>query len=115
MSQTEIHPDFKTRQWCMDIINSPMNKEIPWPSRPTEPPADHSCSFVARTLNTTTGIRAAHTFWRPNNNNEQTEADQVLLLVSLGDGMNYYSQMLHGGMVAGLMDGMFFLFSVGTF
>ncbi|KAF2643080.1 hypothetical protein P280DRAFT_357775, partial [Massarina eburnea CBS 473.64] len=96
---------FQSKEWCMRIINSRSTETIPWPSRPGTVLPDHPCSLFAQTLNTSTGIRAVHVLWEDHPENETT--GQALLLVSIGDSMNYYPKTLHGGMVAALADGMY--------
>lgn len=112
MPSVEIHPDFAAHPWCLDIVNSSFNKAIAWPSRPANNPADNPCSLFGNTLNTVTGIRAAHSLWH--SYPEEEPSGQALLLVSMGDGMNYYSGTLHGGMVAALLDGTSYLLIART-
>ncbi|KAF2474423.1 uncharacterized protein BDR25DRAFT_311740 [Lindgomyces ingoldianus] len=102
MSQSLIHQDFQSQDWCTQLIHSPSIETIPWPSRPNPLPEDHPCSLFAQTLNTDTGIRAGHAMWKSDSRGE--DVGQALLLVSLGTGMNYYPETLHGGMCAGLID-----------
>jgi len=104
-----IHPDFASRPWCYDIINSLWAGTLPWPSRPTPTPPGHPCSFFSQTVNTPTGVIAGHALWKLpsgqlyDSDPHSTEGEAVLL-VSLGTGLDYFPQTLHGGMVAALID-----------
>ena len=106
MSQSEIHPDFKS-DWCVAIINSPSTETIPWPTLPetNTTSADRPFSLFAQTLNTPSGVRASHALWDTRGPAGSRESGQALLLISLGGGMNYFPNTLHGGMVAALIDG----------
>ncbi|KAF1954281.1 hypothetical protein CC80DRAFT_476013 [Byssothecium circinans] len=102
MTQLEVHPDFQSRPWCMAIIQSPSTESIPWPSRPAKAPADHSYSLFSRTLHTPSTIPSGYAMWEADPEGGKT--GQALLLVSMGDDVNYYPNTLHGGIVAALID-----------
>ncbi|KAF2790585.1 hypothetical protein K505DRAFT_327477 [Melanomma pulvis-pyrius CBS 109.77] len=102
MAYSVIHPDFQSEQWCMQLIQSASTVAIPWPSRPHPAPGDHPCSLFAQTLNTPTGVRAGYAMWK--RNPQEDCIGEACLLVSMGTGMNYYPETLHGGMCAALID-----------
>jgi hypothetical protein len=93
--------------WCQTLINSPSTETIPWPTLPDANTTSTSLPFslFTQTLNTPATIRASHALWDSHGPVEFSESGQAMLLVSLGGGMNYFPNTLHGGMVAALIDG----------
>jgi acyl-coenzyme A thioesterase PaaI-like protein len=123
MTDSSIHEDFRSSAWCMKLIDDPAYSPIPWPTRPLSRPPDHPCSLFAETLNSTSTVRGAFALWlepspgssalggtEPGKDNSAPDdlpdpaVGQAVFLVSLGNGMNYHHNTLHGGIISALMD-----------
>lgn len=92
---------FKSIPWCLEIINQPDAVVTATVSRqPKQLPADTLTAITLKTDDTIKACIAVHKQASPN----ASWVDEVRILVTLGEGMNGAPFMLHGGIVAMLMD-----------
>lgn len=88
--------------WAAALIND--KRWIPTPSSNRFPKSTGEDSFFAETLDTCRTIRTMLTL-RPTTEEDGDLAYKKLLVITdLGDGLNGYSQVLHGGFAATLLD-----------
>ncbi|KAJ9668112.1 hypothetical protein H2201_001918 [Coniosporium apollinis] len=88
--------------WCRALLSDPTWKTVPTSSR--TPKSSTEDSFFAETLQTPSTIRgclAQHTAADPTSDPPIRE---VRILLDLGDGVNGYPHIAHGGFVATLLD-----------
>jgi acyl-coenzyme A thioesterase PaaI-like protein len=101
---TMAEPDlahFKSIPWCSEIIAHPDFVVTPTISRQSKRlPAD---TLTATTLKTDDTIKACLTVYKQSSPGA-TWVDEVRSFMTLGEGMNGAPFMLHGGIVATLMD-----------
>jgi acyl-coenzyme A thioesterase PaaI-like protein len=99
-----IEPDqahFESKPWCSKIINDP--EFIITPTFSRQPKANTEDTLTAKTLKRNDAIRACLSVYkRPPPG--VTWIDEVRSLMTLGTGMNGGPFILHGGLVAVLID-----------
>lgn len=94
----EYISDFISQPWCRTLFLSPdlvirptLSREAPQPNK------DHCHSFFSSTLATATGLRAVLSF-------EERSTGNLLMLFSLGTGLNGPAGIIHGGLIMTLLD-----------
>lgn len=88
--------------WAAALIND--KRWTPTPSSNRVPKSTGEDAFFAETLDTNRTIRTMLTL-RPSKEEEGDLAyKELLVIVDLGDGLNGYPQVLHGGFAATLLD-----------
>ncbi|KAL2001818.1 hypothetical protein VTN02DRAFT_1161 [Thermoascus thermophilus] len=109
-------------RWCADLLADPSLQPVRASSR-VKRPSTTSCALIGETLNTENTFRAWQCFYRAgagassgrkneneNGNNSTTPppdadaADELLILFSLGTGMDGHAGVLHGGILAVMFD-----------
>lgn len=90
--------DFTAQPWCRVLLASPDLIEQQTLSRQSpQPNTNHSHSFFSGTLATANGIRAVLSF-------EEQSTGDLIMLFSLGTGLNGPEGIVHGGCVMTLLD-----------
>ena len=93
---------FSTIPWAAALINDPY-----WKPRDTSsrlPKASGEDSFIAETLRTDRTIRALLTLRPVKEDGDDLPCKEIVTILELGDGVNGYPQIVHGGMVATMLD-----------
>ncbi|KAL6706613.1 hypothetical protein ACN47E_005369 [Coniothyrium glycines] len=88
--------------WAAALINDPQWTPTGTSSR--KPKASHEDSFFAETLATDRTMRAVLTLRPKEAKNDDLVYWEVKTLVEVGDGINGYPRIAHGGFVATLLD-----------
>lgn len=101
--------------WCLQVLRDPTLQPIATPSR--LPKATTEDSFVAETLATDSTISAWQSFYkmhRPSESESESESDsngsdspvagELITLLALGRGMNGHVNIIHGGLLATILD-----------
>ncbi|KAH7088291.1 HotDog domain-containing protein [Paraphoma chrysanthemicola] len=88
--------------WAADLINDPKWTRTRTASR--LPKASGEDSFFAETLSTDRTIKAFLTLKPTEEVNDDFAYHEIVTIVQVGDGLNGYPQILHGGFVATLLD-----------
>lgn len=83
-----IHADFLTTPWSAALIHSPSTKV-------DDHEAETHGTLFKRTFCTQETLRAYQTLRTP---------EETITLISVGDGVNGHQHIMHGGMVATLLD-----------
>jgi acyl-coenzyme A thioesterase PaaI-like protein len=83
--------------WCAKLLEGP---DIVVDSRESNPSAKDG--LFAKTLNTHESIRALLPFYKREDKSKRV--DEVYALLSLGDGVNGYPGLAHGGIVSAMVD-----------
>jgi thioesterase superfamily protein 4 len=96
---------FKTIPWCCKIIDNPLYTTSPTNSRLPKPSTTED-SFFAETLQTGRTIRKCLTLNTLPQTTDNTELPihSVLTFFELGNGVNGFPNIAHGGFVATLLD-----------
>lgn len=90
--------DFTKEPWCRSLLTSPDYVIQPTPSREIpQPDPNHAHSFFSGTLATETGLRAAISL-------EELATGDLIMLFSLGTGLNGPQGIVHGGLIMTLLD-----------
>ncbi|RDL36029.1 Thioesterase superfamily protein [Venustampulla echinocandica] len=92
---------FQSIPWCSALLQDPTFVITPTDSR--QPKASTEDSLTAETLKTHNAIRACISFYKCPTPGESW-IPEVRTLVTLGSGMNGFPDVLHGGIIATLMD-----------
>jgi hypothetical protein len=88
--------------WAADLINDPKWTRTRTASRlPKESGED---SFFAETLATDRTIRACLTLRPTTEVNDDFAYHEIVTIIQVGDGLNGYPQICHGGFVATMLD-----------
>ncbi|KAI9717828.1 MAG: hypothetical protein M1828_007067 [Chrysothrix sp. TS-e1954] len=104
MTMAPPHPEDLNVPWCQTFLQSPSLKRIPMDSLThSGPTGPHENSFLAKTLSTSTGLRACIALRREGSS---TTRPEVFLLVSIGTGLSSHSEILAGGVCSALLDEM---------
>jgi len=91
--------------WCHALISSPHWTPISTESR--VPKASSEDSFFAETLGTARTIRACLTLRSPEESGDRTDDtiyQEVRTIFELGDGLNGFPKIAHGGFVVTMLD-----------
>ncbi|RMJ22919.1 Thioesterase superfamily [Aspergillus sp. HF37] len=101
--------------WCLKVLRDPTLRPIATPTR--QPKASTEDSFVAETLATGSTISTWQSFYKavPSQQNKQGEtlrlssdsspvAGELVTLLALGRGMNGHTNVVHGGLIATILD-----------
>lgn len=100
--------------WCAQMLHDPTLRPIASPNR--QPKTSTEDSFVAETLFSDSTISAWQAFYRDVSSSglrlelSQTSQDntpvagEVILLLTLGRGMNGHTNVVHGGLIATILD-----------
>jgi thioesterase superfamily protein 4 len=99
-----ITPELSSLPWAAGLINDPKWTPTDTPSR--SPKATGEDSFYAETLNTDRTIRALLTLRPTKEEDDDLAYREIRTIVDLGDGLNGYPQIVHGGFAATLLDEM---------
>jgi acyl-coenzyme A thioesterase PaaI-like protein len=92
---------FKAIPWCSALISNPAYKTTNTFSRQPKPSTEDS--LIALTLSSPSTIKNCLSLYKPAIP-PSSFIEEVTTLLTLGDGMNGGPNMLHGGIVATLMD-----------
>lgn len=101
MADTKAYTHFNTIPWCSVLLSAP-NTRLLIPSSRT-PKASTEDSLFAQTLAATTTIPHVLSFF-PRPQPSDTEIPVVSTLLAVGDGLNGHPAILHGGIVASILD-----------
>lgn len=102
MQSTDTQAFFNRVPWCSRLLAQP-NLRIHAPSSRLPKPSTTEDSLFAETLRTNRTISSALTFYpRPSPTDPHIPA--ISTLFALGDGLNGYPAVLHGGIVASILD-----------
>lgn len=96
---------FQSIPWITTLLEDPTYKPFTIPSRTTKPSTEDS--LFSKTLNTPTTLSACLGQYRPPPHAPapgQTQAEELRLFFLLGSDLNGYPGILHGGIVAALLD-----------
>ena len=101
---SEILSDFSAK-WCQDLLHSPGLINISTTTRRPHPPADRivTNTLFSSTFKTDTTIRAWQVL-QAKHAHPPNISPAILLLLSLGSGLDGYRATLHGGMLSVIMD-----------
>jgi acyl-coenzyme A thioesterase PaaI-like protein len=92
---------FNSIHWCSALLSNPAYKITPTCSRQPKPSTEDS--LIAISLSSSSTIKNCLSLYKPPAPSS-TFIEEVITLLTLGDGMNGGVNMLHGGIVATLMD-----------
>ena len=96
---------FQSIPWITTLLKDPTYKTLTIPSRTTKSSTEDS--LFSKTINTPTTISACLSQYRPPppaSAPDQTQAEELRLFFLLGSDLNGYPSILHGGIVAALLD-----------
>ncbi|KAF2191419.1 hypothetical protein K469DRAFT_720423 [Zopfia rhizophila CBS 207.26] len=93
---------FNQVRWCADMIKDPAWTPTNTASRVPKPSSEDS--FFAETLGTNRTIRYLLTLRPTKLADEDPEIREVRTFMDLGDGLNGYPDICHGGFVATILD-----------
>jgi thioesterase superfamily protein 4 len=93
---------FKSIPWAAEIINQQKYEITPTLSRVVKGSTEDS--FFAETLHTERTIRKCLTLSARPSNNSEYPIQEVLTLFELGNGLNGFPNISHGGFVATMLD-----------
>jgi thioesterase superfamily protein 4 len=88
--------------WVARLINDPKWTQTQTGSR--LPKASTEDSFFAETLATERTIRSCLTLRTTQESNDDLPYKEIVTIVELGDGLNGFPKLCHGGMLATLLD-----------
>lgn len=104
MADLDLH-HFQSIPWCVKVLADPDFTIVPTRSRIAK--EDTEDSFFADTLQTDKTIRACLSLYSKSNplgNESDLKIQRVRTLFGLGEGVNGYHNIAHGGFVATLLD-----------
>lgn len=104
MTEPDLH-HFQSIPWCAKLLADLDFTIVPTRSRSAK--ADTEDSFFAETLQTNQTVRACLSLFgnpTPSSNESGPKIQRVRTLISIGDGVNGYHNIAHGGFVATLLD-----------
>ncbi|KAI9781795.1 MAG: hypothetical protein M1816_002185 [Peltula sp. TS41687] len=93
---------FQSIPWCAELLASP-DLAIP-PSLSRQPKASTEDALFASTLKSDATIRAYLAFHKRPVAARAARVDELHTLLSLGDGVNGYPHVCHGGIISTIMD-----------
>ncbi|KAI8936912.1 hypothetical protein NX059_006144 [Plenodomus lindquistii] len=88
--------------WAASLINDPKWTAAETPSRIAKPTGEDS--FFAETLSTDRTMRACLTLRPTQAINDDWPYREIVTLVEIGEGLNGWPRIIHGGMAATLLD-----------
>lgn len=88
--------------WVADLVNDPKWTPARTGSRLPKPSSEDS--FFAETLATDRTVRACLTLRATELADDDLPCKEILTIVEIGDGLNGYPNLVHGGMLATLLD-----------
>ena len=101
--------------WCQDLLKSTELINTSTTTRRPEPPADRvvTNTLFSETLKSDTSIRAWQSL-QAKKTDTPNASPTFFLLLSLGNGLNSYKGILHGGMLGCIMDQAASMCAIGT-
>lgn len=100
------HSDDFNIPWCKSILNDPSYTQISHPNRIQPSDSSTQSSLFSRTLQTDSTIRAYAALYKNviDQPEHLPEAGEVRMLLSLGTALNGHADVLHGGIIATIVD-----------
>ncbi|GAB7347868.1 hypothetical protein MBLNU459_g5397t1 [Dothideomycetes sp. NU459] len=102
MQPSDTHAFFASIPWCSRLLAQP-GLRIHAPSSRTPKPSTTEDSLFAETLRSTRTVSAALAFY-PRPAASDAHVGSAATLLALGDGLNGHPAVLHGGVVAAVLD-----------
>jgi thioesterase superfamily protein 4 len=99
-----IIAELSSMPWAAALINDPNWTPMITSSRSPKPTGEDS--FFAETLTTNRTIRSLSTFRPTQEEHDDLAYKEIRTIVDLGDGLNGYPHIVHGGFAATLLDEM---------